>query len=258
GLITLAVLAFTPREATGGESDYDAGQRLLKEEKFSEALAVAEKIIRDPELAPFGRYLRGQALHLTSRYAEARDAFLRAAGEVESGTELAVMAVRYAATSEALRAERGPGGAGPEGESWRIYDEALRIDPDCTYALIRRGMILAGYGEGEEARESLGRVLRVEGSSKRDRAIARFWIGTLEIEEGNLGAARKSFADALSDDPEFAQARTSLEKMDKTLEAIRRTLRTETRLAWTLTLVLAFYLVSGVIAFRLLRRRELL
>ena len=136
-LLALLLFAVIASPAVGEESAYDDVTKLLTEKKYEEALEEAEKILVDAELAAMPYFLKGQALHGLGRFAEAREACLHSRDLAEEGSDLAKAAVRNAATAEALRAE-GNLGRGEAGEgAWHIFDEALRIDPGCSHALLR-------------------------------------------------------------------------------------------------------------------------
>jgi len=261
-LLALLLFAVIASPAVGEESAYDAVTKLLTEKKYEEALEEAEKILDDAGLAAFAHTLafvytrKGQALQGLGRFAEAREACLHSRDLAEEGSDLAKAAVRNAALAEALRVE-GRHGGGETGEgAWRVFDEALRIDPDCSYALLRRGRILVTLRKHEQGKETLERVLNSPAASRLERARAHYWIGALEFEGGNFGAARKRFTDAVAMDPEFPEAKQYLATTEKTIETIRRTIRTETRLALVLAALLLGYAVLGALAFRALRKRE--
>ncbi|MCU0722811.1 MAG: hypothetical protein MUC63_04235, partial [Planctomycetes bacterium] len=91
-----------------------------------------------------------------------------------------------------------------------------------------------------------------------DRAQALAWLGFIAWDRWDLTLARKRFREAGEADPSREDVPSSLTEVGKAIEAVRRTTRTEGRLALAAAGVLALYALAGLAGFRLLKRRGLL
>ncbi|MHC5037666.1 MAG: tetratricopeptide repeat protein [Planctomycetota bacterium] len=243
--------------ALGEETPYDAGKRYLEEKRYEDALREAEKILDDPALASYAYDLKGLALYYLERYALAKKAFLQAMDGADEKTDIRASARRHAAMACLAMAIRSQN-EGQVEEARDTYREAIEIDPDYDDALFRYGKILVDLQAYEEAEKRLSRYLALSGSTPANRASAHYWIGMIAFEEGDLWKARIHFRSALEIDPKRADAILMLDRLDRSIAVVRRTMRTETLLLVALVVILVVYVGGGYTAFRLLRKRSIL
>ena len=88
-------------------------------------------------------------------------------------------------------------------------EAALAIRPDYALAQNVLGAALAGLGQRDRARAAFEASLK---SAPRDPATHSN-LAMLELESGNVGAARRHFAEALMLDPGNAVARDGLSRL---------------------------------------------
>lgn len=96
------------------------------------------------------------------------------------------------------------------------HEAVLRDEPDNYAALYQIGRLAALSGERLDAGlAALGRCLELDPpAGQPGRAPTQWRIGNLHEKRGDLAAARAAYEEALRTQPDFAEARASLQKLD--------------------------------------------
>ena len=84
----------------------------------------------------------------------------------------------------------------------RCFDTALHSDPDLANAWYNKGVTLHRYGKKAQALECYQHTLRLN----RDHALARCYLGLLELEQGKTEEAMWNLAKFIELDPSSTQA----------------------------------------------------
>ena len=145
---------------------------------------------------------RGYALHLMGRYEAAVDSF-RASIEILPTAE----GHTYLGWSLSMLGEIE--------EALAECKKAIALDPDYGNPYNDIGAYLIELGRPEEAIPWLEKAI----AAKRYCCyqFAHFNLGRVRFMQGDLGAARRSFEEALRHEPEYPAARMALEYLDATI-----------------------------------------
>ncbi|PIR52379.1 hypothetical protein COU77_00680, partial [Candidatus Peregrinibacteria bacterium CG10_big_fil_rev_8_21_14_0_10_49_16] len=110
----------------------------------------------------------------------------------------------------------------------RVYDEALRQNPDNAEVHIGRGLLFSELGQLSSAREAYEKALML----RSDLEEVHVNLGALSIQEGNIDEAINHYQDALMVNPYFIQAHYNLgvalqaqSKADEAIAAYEKAIR---------------------------------
>lgn len=221
-----AIAKVTPQELTMASTDplLDEAQRLYRQRRFDEALAVYSKVLavnganalawqgaglahgqrgqHKRALEAFDRALELNPLLVTSligkatalsklgRYQEALAAFERAL-QLEPNN-----AAAWNGKGAALNVLRRPN------EALNAFDMALRFDPQMVQAWNNKGLVLYETGRYVEAQKAYQEALDLDPQS----AVACFGVGQALYAQRKLRPALRMFEQALRIDDRFAEA----------------------------------------------------
>jgi tetratricopeptide (TPR) repeat protein len=177
---------------------------LLAKGERSQAIHLLEKIIRDNPSQADARLLLGSVLMEEGKREES----------IAQLTEAVRLKPRSAEAHNAL------------GEAYNTFDDpkaarvsfekAVEIDPKLTVARVNLGLVLLQAGEMDTAAIHLDRALALLGHS-RDAAYPLYLRAKIYTERGQVEKASKSLTDAVSLDPDLAEAWSDLGNARKTM-----------------------------------------
>lgn len=109
----------------------------------------------------------------------------------------------------------------PLADTVAVYEEAIRIDPDCTGALVNLGTIYFNAREHAKAEEFYRKAINVD----PHYALAHFNLGNLYDEQGRRSEALEQYLIALELNPQYGDAHYNLallyQNMGQTMKAVR-------------------------------------
>jgi arylsulfatase A-like enzyme/tetratricopeptide (TPR) repeat protein len=174
--------------------DVTEARRLLEAGDIDAALALLERRSAEDTVSFEVESMRGQALVLRRRYAEAVEPLETAL------SLLPTFAGTYAALSLALRE------TGRYDESRAVLERGLETDPENPALLQAHGILLRGLGDLSGARASLERARTLDPADGRHRLA----LSAVYRDQGNLEGAIVELREAVRRDPAFGDGWNAL------------------------------------------------
>ncbi len=177
---------------------------LLAQGRRADAVRVLRQVINENSKDAEAHLMLGSILSEDGKYAEAME-------ELEAAVRLLPRsALAHNALGEALYASGTPKAASAE------FGEAIELDPKFAPARVSLALILLEAGEFAPAGEHLKAALEVTGESV-DSAFARYLLAKVYAERNEIEQAAEELREAVTLQPDFAEAWSDLGETRKTL-----------------------------------------